>query len=125
MAQNRWVRGFRESRYINNLDPDGRRGAGVAGRVRHPEGGPIIVPGSASLNHGLFDAGLIDRYHPLVFPLLLGAGKRLFSTTDQDTRKLTLVEHGVYANGLRKNGFAMPRRGLGAGRGAGRRGAFP
>ncbi|CAJ62815.1 MULTISPECIES: dihydrofolate reductase family protein [Frankia] len=73
--------------------------------LKGTEGGPIIVHGSASLNHGLSDAGLIDRYHLLVFPLLLGAGKRLFSTTDKDTQKLTLVEHGVYANGLQKNVF--------------------
>ena len=42
--------------------------------LRETEGGPIIVHGSVTLNHALSDAGLVDRYHPLVFPLLLGAG---------------------------------------------------
>ncbi|GGX48512.1 dihydrofolate reductase family protein [Streptomyces noursei] len=70
--------------------------------LKETEGGPIIVHGSATLNHGLSDAGLIDRYHLLVYPLLLGAGKRLFSTTDKDTQKLKLVEHEVYGNGLQK-----------------------
>ncbi|MFD7992110.1 dihydrofolate reductase family protein [Streptomyces mexicanus] len=73
--------------------------------LKRTEGGPIIVHGSATLNRGLSDAGLIDRYHLLVFPLLLGAGKRLFSTTDKDTQRLRLVEHEVYANGLQKNVF--------------------
>ncbi|GGT57252.1 dihydrofolate reductase family protein [Actinomadura citrea] len=73
--------------------------------LKQTEGGPIIVHGSASLNHGFSDAGLIDRYHLLVFPLLLGAGKRLFSTTDKDAQKLKLVEHDVYANGLQKQIF--------------------
>ncbi|MGW3247794.1 dihydrofolate reductase family protein [Streptomyces sp. NPDC001070] len=77
--------------------------------LKETEGGPIIVHGSASLNHGLSDAGLIDRYHLLVFPLLLGAGKRLFSATDKDTQKLKLVEHEVYANGLQKNVFDVVR----------------
>jgi len=45
----------------------------------------------------------------LVYPLLLGAGKRLFSTTDKDAQKLKLVEHDVYANGLQKNVFAVVR----------------
>ena len=67
--------------------------------LKETEGGPIIVHGSASPNHSLSDAGLIDRYHLLVYPLLLGAGKRLFSTTDKDTQKLKLVEYGAYANG--------------------------
>ncbi|MFD8424531.1 dihydrofolate reductase family protein [Streptomyces sp. NPDC059466] len=71
--------------------------------LKETDGGPIIVHGSVALNHGLADAGLIDRYHLLVFPLLLGAGKRLFPATDQDTRKLKLVEHAVYANGLQMN----------------------
>ncbi|GGT35397.1 dihydrofolate reductase family protein [Streptomyces purpureus] len=73
--------------------------------LKETEGGPIIVHGSATLNHGLSDAGLIDRYHLLVFPLLLGAGKRLFSATDKDTQKLKLVEHEAYANGLQMNIF--------------------
>ncbi|WP_371537136.1 dihydrofolate reductase family protein [Streptomyces sp. NBC_01023] len=73
--------------------------------LKQTEGGPIIVHGSARLNHGLSDAGLIDRYHLLVFPLLLGAGKRLFSATDKDTQKLKLVEYEAYSNGLQKNVF--------------------
>ncbi|WP_167472367.1 dihydrofolate reductase family protein [Nocardia arthritidis] len=73
--------------------------------LKQTEGGPIIVHGSAALNHGLADAGLIDRYHLLVFPLLLGAGKRLFPATDKDAQKLKLVESEVYSNGLQKNVF--------------------
>ncbi|MEV7056958.1 dihydrofolate reductase family protein [Streptomyces microflavus] len=77
--------------------------------LKETEGGPIIVHGSAALNHGLSDAGLIDRYHLLVFPLLLGAGKRLFSATDKDTQKLKLVEYEAYANGIQKNVFDVIR----------------
>ncbi|MFJ2808589.1 dihydrofolate reductase family protein [Kitasatospora sp. NPDC087271] len=77
--------------------------------LKRTEGGPIIVHGSATLNQALSDAGLVDRYHLLVFPLLLGAGKRLFSTTDKDTQKLTLVEHEVYPNGLQKQVFDVVR----------------
>ncbi|MBV6701743.1 dihydrofolate reductase family protein [Kitasatospora aureofaciens] len=77
--------------------------------LKETEGGPIIVHGSAALNQSLSDAGLIDRYHLLVFPLLLGAGKRLFSGTDKDTQKLKLVEQEVYANGVQKNVFDVVR----------------
>lgn len=77
--------------------------------LKETEGGPVIIHGSAALNRGLSDAGLIDRYHLLVFPLLLGAGKRLFSDTDKDTQKLRLVEHETYANGLQKNVFDVVR----------------
>ncbi|MFD5895435.1 MULTISPECIES: dihydrofolate reductase family protein [unclassified Streptomyces] len=78
-------------------------------KLKETEGGPIIIHGSAALNRSLSDAGLIDRYHLLVFPLLLGAGKRLFSETDNDTKKLRLVEHEVYPNGLQKNVFDVIR----------------
>lgn len=78
-------------------------------KLKETEGGPIIIHGSAALNRSLSDAGLIDRYHLLVFPLLLGAGKRLFSEADNDTKKLRLVEHEVYPNGLQKNVFDVIR----------------
>ncbi|WP_159942592.1 MULTISPECIES: dihydrofolate reductase family protein [unclassified Nocardiopsis] len=68
-------------------------------------GGPISVHGSATLGRALADAGLVDRYHLLVFPLLLGAGKRLFSDTDKDATKLRLVEHETYSNGVQKQVF--------------------
>lgn len=70
--------------------------------LKETEGGPIIINGSAALNRNLADARLIDRYHLLVFPVLLGAGKRLFSDTDRDKQNLKLVESESYANGIQK-----------------------
>jgi dihydrofolate reductase len=77
--------------------------------LKETDGGPIAVHGSATLGAALADAGLVDRYHLLVFPLLLGAGKRLFSTADKDTTKLRLVEHEAYANGIQKQVFDVVR----------------
>lgn len=74
-------------------------------KLKDTEGGPIAVHGSATLGQSLADAGLVDRYHLLVFPLLLGAGKRLFSDADKDTTKLKLVEHEAYGNGITKQVF--------------------
>jgi dihydrofolate reductase len=70
--------------------------------LKETEGGPIIINGSATLNRNLSDAGLIDRYHLLVFPVLLGAGKRLFSDADADKNMLRLVESESYPNGIQK-----------------------
>ncbi|WP_374453989.1 dihydrofolate reductase family protein [Nocardioides sp.] len=66
--------------------------------LRETEGGEIHVHGSATLAQGLARAGLVDRYTLLVFPLLLGSGKRLFG--EGDKTKLSLVEHAAYANGI-------------------------
>ena len=66
--------------------------------LKETEGGEIHVHGSATLAQGLAAAGLVDRYHLLVFPLLLGSGKRLFG--EGDKTRLTLVEHAAYTNGI-------------------------
>lgn len=58
--------------------------------------------GSAELGAQLADAGLVDRYHLLVFPVLLGAGKRLFSESDTDAHRLEVVEYDMYSNGVHK-----------------------
>jgi dihydrofolate reductase len=68
--------------------------------LKETEGGPIAVHGSATLGAALADAGLVDRYHLVVFPVLLGAGRRLFSEADKDLTKLHLVEHAMYGNGV-------------------------
>lgn len=77
--------------------------------LKETEGGPISVHGSATLGKSLADAGLVDRYHLLVFPLLLGAGRRLFSEADKDATKLKLIEHEAYANGIQKQVFDVVR----------------
>lgn len=70
--------------------------------LKETEGGEIQVHGSADLAQSLAAAGLVDRYHLLVFPLVLGTnGKRLFAV-DSDKINLTLVEHEAYANGIQK-----------------------
>jgi dihydrofolate reductase len=77
--------------------------------LKEGDGGPLLVHGSATLGHALADAGLVDRYHLLVFPVLLGAGKRLFSGSDVDRTTLDLIEHEVYANGIQKQVFRVVR----------------
>ncbi|MCX4571831.1 dihydrofolate reductase family protein [Streptomyces sp. NBC_01571] len=95
LTEDKLVSNWGETTVLRSLDE--------VAALKETDGGPIIVHGSVALNHGLADAGLIDRYHLLVFPLLLGAGKRLFPASDKDTQKLKLVEHAVYANGLQMN----------------------
>jgi dihydrofolate reductase len=71
-------------------------------QLKRTDGGPIIVHGSARLGRSLSDEGLVDRYHLLLFPLLLGAGKRMFSDHDRDKQMLRLVESASYPNGIQK-----------------------
>jgi len=49
--------------------------------------------------HTLQEAGLVDEYRLLVFPVLVGAGKRLFSEAAPATG-LTLVESSVTSSGV-------------------------
>jgi len=70
--------------------------------LRKSEGGAIFIHGSAELARRLSDAGLIDRYNLLVFPVLLGAGKSLFSNADKDKQVLILRASATYPNGIVK-----------------------
>ncbi|MBB1040887.1 MULTISPECIES: dihydrofolate reductase family protein [unclassified Dietzia] len=79
-------------------------------RLKETDGGPILVHGSATLGHSLSEAGLVDRYHLLVFPLLLGAGRRLFGAADVDAIPLILTEHEAYGNGVQKMVFDVARK---------------
>ena len=68
--------------------------------LKEGDGKPIIVAASSRLVQSLAAAGLVDRYHLLVFPVLLGDGKRLWANADQDKTRLVLVEHATYGNGV-------------------------
>lgn len=70
--------------------------------LKHGDGGAIFIHGSAELARRLADDDLIDRYNLLLFPVLLGAGKTLFSRGDRDMRQLRLRESESYSNGVIK-----------------------
>lgn len=44
--------------------------------------GDILLAGSGQLARSLTDAGLVDEFHLMVFPIVLGTGKRLFDGVD-------------------------------------------
>ncbi|QLY30703.1 dihydrofolate reductase family protein [Nocardia huaxiensis] len=70
--------------------------------LKQTEGGAIFIHGSAEMARNLADADLIDRYNLLIFPVLLGAGKTLFSRADRDKQQLRLRESASYSNGVTK-----------------------
>jgi dihydrofolate reductase len=53
--------------------------------------GDVLVAGSARLVQGLLAADLVDELHLMVFPVVLGAGKRLFADA-ADSKAFSVVE---------------------------------
>ena len=79
------------------IDP-GNLAAEVA-RVRDEVDGDVVVHGSVQLAQALLDEGLVDELHLMVFPVILGAGKRLFGETS-DKQALELAESKTVGDGV-------------------------
>jgi dihydrofolate reductase len=61
--------------------------------------GPILVSGSRRLVHELLENDLVDELRLMVFPVVLGAGKRLFGDTT-DKKPLKLVDSRTVGDGV-------------------------
>jgi dihydrofolate reductase len=75
--------------------------------LKQTDGGAIFIHGSAELALRLGEADLVDRYNLLIFPVLLGAGKSVFSRTNAVGRRLQLRESATYRNGVTKAVYAV------------------
>jgi dihydrofolate reductase len=60
-------------------------------RLKHELEGEIVVPASFQLVHTLMEHDLVDELRLKVFPVVLGAGERLFGETS-DKKALRLVD---------------------------------
>ena len=101
LAEDDLVDGWGPQRVLRSLDD--------VAALKSEDGGSLYVHGSLELARGLSEAGLVDRYHLLVFPVLLGAGKSVFSRADVDGRRLVLVDSAAYGNGVVKVVYDVER----------------
>jgi dihydrofolate reductase len=72
--------------------------AEAARALKAQPGGDILVYGSASVVHELAPLGLIDQYNLMIYPTVLGRGKRLFP--EGTAARLALVECRELGSGI-------------------------
>lgn len=84
--------------WTNTTVLDGDVASSVA-RLRDELDGRVVVHGSASLAQALLEHDLIDEVRLMVFPVLLGSGRRLFADLS-DKKRLRLVESRAVGDGV-------------------------
>jgi dihydrofolate reductase len=67
--------------------------------LRRQHDGDIVVHGSVQLVQALLERDLVDELHLMVFPVVLGAGKRLFGETS-DKKPLKLTDSKTVGDGV-------------------------
>jgi dihydrofolate reductase len=68
-------------------------------KLREQLDGDIVVHGSAQLVQALVEHDLVDEFRLMVFPVVLGSGKRLFGETS-DKKTLRLVDSKMVGEGV-------------------------
>jgi dihydrofolate reductase len=68
-------------------------------KLKSEPGGDILVAGSRQLAQALQEHDLVDEYRLMVYPIVLGSGKRLFADATAST-SLRLVEARPVGDGI-------------------------
>jgi dihydrofolate reductase len=69
------------------------------GKLKQRHERDVVVHGSAQLAQTLIEHGLVDALHLLVYPVIVGAGKRLFDGTSE-VKRLQLTETRTFGDGV-------------------------
>jgi dihydrofolate reductase len=84
--------------WTNSTVLQGDLGEEVA-KLKERHEGDIVVHGSARLAQELLDRDLVDELRLMVYPVVLGQGKRVFGETS-DKKKLRLAGSKVVGDGV-------------------------
>jgi dihydrofolate reductase len=84
--------------WTNSTVLDGDMAESVA-KLKDEVDGDIVVHGSVQLVQGLIEHGLVDELRLMVFPVVLGGGKRLFGETS-DKQALRLTDSKTVGDGV-------------------------
>ncbi len=83
----------------NNTTVLGGDAVQAVGRLREESDGEIVVNGSARLVQALLEHDLVDELRLMIFPVILGSGKRLFGELT-DKKRLLLVDSKSVGDGI-------------------------
>jgi dihydrofolate reductase len=78
---------------------DGDVAAEVA-KLKQQTAGNLVVHGSASVAQMVIEHDLVDEIRLMVYPVVLGSGKRLFGDKPMDKRRLRLADSRVVGDGI-------------------------
>ncbi|HEY8624543.1 MAG TPA: dihydrofolate reductase family protein [Solirubrobacteraceae bacterium] len=68
-------------------------------KLRESSSGDVVVHGSAQLVQALLEHDLLDELRLMVYPVVLGSGKRLFGPTS-DKKRLRLTDTKLVGDGI-------------------------
>jgi dihydrofolate reductase len=72
---------------------------GAVSKLRAEHDGRIVVHGRAQLVHTLVEHDLVDEIRLMIFPVVLGTGKRVFGETS-DTKRFRLANSKTVGDGV-------------------------
>ena len=89
---------LRDPEWSNTTVLDGDVREEVA-QLKRDQDGDIVVHGSPRLVQALIEHDLVDELRLMVYPVVLGTGKRLFGET-RDKKSLRLVDSKIVGDGV-------------------------
>jgi dihydrofolate reductase len=89
---------LRDPEWNNSMVLEGDLAEEVA-KLKESTGGNIVVHGSAQLVQDLIELDLVDELRLMVFPVLLGSGKRLLGETS-DKKSMRLTDSKTVGDGV-------------------------